>query len=142
MLDWWNKMQVEMSTWEYAGAPEILETQGLGPCMGIAIYDPQTKSGYLAHLVSPISTTHWQELMGDVSSSFPNLSELEVTLAGACIEDETDIGNREYVFDDLTERGFRKIREAFNDNINGCVDLVLYLSSGRIEIETEEIDLF
>jgi hypothetical protein len=135
-------MNVEINEWVYDTAPEILETIGLGPCMGIAIYDQRTQSGYLAHLVSPKATKHWNEFMAEVSNRFSDLSKLEVTLAGACIEDEDDVGNREYVLEDLERRGFKKINTEFNDDLCYCADLVLYLNNGELEIEHTDLNDF
>lgn len=37
-------------------APDILTTLGLGSCVGIALWDPKTKIGGLAHVMLPDST--------------------------------------------------------------------------------------
>ena len=37
-------------------APNVITTLGLGSCIGIAMYDPQTKIGGLVHVMLPDST--------------------------------------------------------------------------------------
>jgi len=42
-----------MSHYGIAKSPDRLETQALGSCVGIALYDPQTKLGGIAHPMLP-----------------------------------------------------------------------------------------
>lgn len=52
-----NKIiKVGMADLSIACAPDILTTLGLGSCVGIALYDPSTKIGGLAHIMLPDST--------------------------------------------------------------------------------------
>lgn len=54
MKEGWIK--VGMADLKVAKAPEVLTTLGLGSCVGIALYDPLTKVGGLAHIMLPDST--------------------------------------------------------------------------------------
>lgn len=49
-------IKVGMADLSIAKAPDILTTLGLGSCVGIALYDPTTKVGGLAHIMLPDST--------------------------------------------------------------------------------------
>lgn len=49
-------IKVGMADLKTAKAPDILTTLGLGSCIGIAIWDPVTKIGGLAHVMLPDST--------------------------------------------------------------------------------------
>lgn len=49
-------IKVGMADLKTAKAPDILKTLGLGSCIGIAIWDPVTKIGGLAHVMLPDST--------------------------------------------------------------------------------------
>lgn len=40
-----------------AKAPAILETRGLGSCVGVALYDEKNKIGALAHIMLPFSSS-------------------------------------------------------------------------------------
>lgn len=49
-------IKVGMADLNIAKAPDVLTTLGLGSCVGIALYDPITKVGGLAHIMLPDST--------------------------------------------------------------------------------------
>lgn len=49
-------IKVGMADLSIAKEPDILTTLGLGSCVGIALYDPSTKIGGLAHIMLPDST--------------------------------------------------------------------------------------
>ena len=49
-------IKVGMADLSIAKEPDILTTLGLGSCVGIALYDPSTKVGGLAHIMLPDST--------------------------------------------------------------------------------------
>ena len=48
-------IKVGMADLSIAKEPDILTTLGLGSCVGIALYDPSTKIGGLAHIMLPDS---------------------------------------------------------------------------------------
>ncbi|MGL4798498.1 MAG: chemotaxis protein CheD [Cellulosilyticaceae bacterium] len=49
-------IKVGMADLNVAKHPSILTTLGLGSCVGVALYDPLTKVGGLAHVMLPDST--------------------------------------------------------------------------------------
>ena len=49
-------IKVGMADLKICKAPDAVTTLGLGSCIGIAIRDPQTKIGGLAHIMLPDST--------------------------------------------------------------------------------------
>ena len=49
-------IKVGMADLNSCKAPEALTTLGLGSCIGIVLYDPQTKVSGLAHIMLPDST--------------------------------------------------------------------------------------
>lgn len=51
-----DKIKVGMADLKVARAPLILTTLGLGSCVGVALFDPKTKVGGLAHIMLPDST--------------------------------------------------------------------------------------
>ena len=50
-------IKVGMADFNICKEPDIITTLGLGSCIGIALYDPTTKIGGLAHIMLPDSTT-------------------------------------------------------------------------------------
>ena len=51
-----NMIKVGMADLKLCKAPDAITTLGLGSCVGIAIRDPMTKIGGLAHIMLPDST--------------------------------------------------------------------------------------
>lgn len=51
-----NKIKVGISDYKVSASPNILMTLGLGSCIGIAIYDKESKVGGLSHIMLPDST--------------------------------------------------------------------------------------
>lgn len=49
-------IKVGMADLNICKAPDMITTLGLGSCIGIAVYDPVTKVGGLAHIMLPDST--------------------------------------------------------------------------------------
>lgn len=49
-------IKVGMADLNICKCPEVITTLGLGSCIGIALYDPVTKIGGLAHIMLPDST--------------------------------------------------------------------------------------
>ena len=49
-------IKVGMADLKTAKSPDVLTTLGLGSCIGIALWDPTTKIGGLAHVMLPDST--------------------------------------------------------------------------------------
>ena len=46
-------IKVRIAECKIAGAPALLQSYGLGSCVGVALYDPQTRIGGLAHILLP-----------------------------------------------------------------------------------------
>lgn len=51
-----EEIKVGIAEWKVAHNPARLITLGLGSCVGIALYDPRTSIGGLAHIMLPDST--------------------------------------------------------------------------------------
>lgn len=49
-------VKVGMADYKIGRAPDILISYGLGSCIGISLYDPQTKIGGLLHIMLPDSS--------------------------------------------------------------------------------------
>ena len=49
-------IRVGMADYKVGRAPSTIISYGLGSCIGVSIYDPQTKAGGLLHIMLPDST--------------------------------------------------------------------------------------
>lgn len=127
-----------------AKSPAILETTGQGPCLGICIYHPPTKSGYLGHMHVPQVNPTWSELMNKIRRTYRrDLGKLEVTLTGLSPDNldekclESYVSNRKFVVDYLLQRGFKsnKIKKKFNEEGDVGIITVFDLRTGTVSIK-------
>lgn len=79
-------IKVGMADLNTATEPDTLITLGLGSCIGIALYDPVSKVGGLAHIMLPDSTQ---------IKNNSNLAKFADTAITALIEQMTEIGARQ-----------------------------------------------
>ena len=90
-----NMIKVGMADLKLCRAPDAITTLGLGSCVGIAIRDPITKIGGLAHIMLPDSTqfagsvnvpkfadTGVKELVRIIVAAGANRSRLVAKIAG------------------------------------------------------------
>lgn len=88
-------IKVGMADLNVCKAPDMITTLGLGSCIGIAVYDPVTKIGGLAHIMLPDSTqmrnnsniakfadTGIEELIKRVTAAGANKRRLVAKIAG------------------------------------------------------------
>lgn len=103
-------IKVGMADLNICKAPDVITTLGLGSCIGIALYDPITKVGGLAHIMLPDSTkiknnaniakfadTGIEELVKRVVAAGAIKSRLVAKIAGGAkmfeVSGLSDIGN-------------------------------------------------
>lgn len=88
-------IKVGMADLKVCKAPDSVTTLGLGSCIGIAIVDPQTKIGGLAHIMLPDSSaiknntnvakfadTGIEELVKQMAAAGANKSRMVAKIAG------------------------------------------------------------
>lgn len=103
-------IKVGMADLNICKSPNIITTLGLGSCIGIALYDPVTKIGGLAHIMLPDSTqirnnsniakfadTGIEELLKRVIEAGASKSRLKAKIAGGAkmfaVSKLSDVGN-------------------------------------------------
>jgi chemotaxis receptor (MCP) glutamine deamidase CheD len=87
----WDRSDIEVGMGEWAEARDgrIIKTGGLGPCIGVAIYDPIEKSGYIAHTMgAEIETVI--DLSIKLAEKIKNTAKLKVWISGGEISDEDE----------------------------------------------------
>lgn len=107
-------IKVGMADLKICKAPDAVTTLGLGSCVGVAIRDPNTKIGGLAHIMLPDSTTiqnnsnipkfadtGTKELVKQLVAAGANKSRLVAKIAGGAAmfafqsqNDLTSVGDR------------------------------------------------
>lgn len=103
-------IKVGMADLNICKSPDIITTLGLGSCIGIALYDPTTKLGGLAHIMLPDSTqirnnsniakfadTGIEELVRRMTEAGASKSRLKAKIAGGAkmfqVSGLSDVGN-------------------------------------------------
>ncbi|HUD06117.1 MAG TPA: hypothetical protein VMR18_04365 [Candidatus Saccharimonadales bacterium] len=93
----------------------ILEVT-LGPCVGVSIYDPSIRTGFLGHFADQ-DVAHrdlFETFLRDATDKIPDLSTVRIWLGGA----ETGFGSN---LDEITLRTRRlisaRVKEVFGDKV-------------------------
>lgn len=138
-------IKVGMTDLNLCRDPDIITTLGLGSCIGIALYDPSTKIGGLAHIMLPDSTkmrnnsniakfadTGIEELLNRMIKAGAVKSRLVAKIAGGAkmfeVSGLSDIGNvgqrnAEASRAKLKQLGIRLIAEDTGLNYGRTVEL-------------------
>lgn len=140
-------VRVEMGEWAEARHGQFMETVGLGPCVGLALYDPVSRTGYMAHTCGPETRT-LIDLLDAAAKDISQVSRLRVWIGGgqlncgdAVPDDACHSSIREDVLSLLTEFGIRPKNLAVDwvDNPNQMAHIFLDCRTGEGTIEIEEL---
>ena len=89
---------------------KILTTGGMNPCIGIAIYNPKKKCGYLIHDPHIIQNNKLEKMLVDIIKDLGDKDLLKIRVAGNSImsgEEKNNIdemlSNRPYVLETLSK---------------------------------------
>ena len=149
-------IRVGMADYKVGRAPSVLISYGLGSCIGISLYDPQTKIGGLLHIMLPDSNqarasdnpakfadTGLPLMLNDVISMGASKSRLVAKIAGGAqmfaFSNATDImrvgtRNADTVKKILQRMGIRLIAEDTGGNYGRTVQIDL--SNGVYKVKT------
>ena len=150
-----NVIKVGMADLNICKSPDMITTLGLGSCIGIAIYDPSTKIGGLAHIMLPDSTqimnnsniakfadTGITELVDRMVKAGANRRKMEAKIAGGAkmfaINSNSDLGrigdkNAEASKKTLSKLGIKLLAEETGLNYGRTVEL--YCETGEFHIK-------
>ncbi|MEK6939304.1 MAG: hypothetical protein AABX31_01110, partial [Nanoarchaeota archaeon] len=135
---------VEIREMTKAHSRDILWTDGLGPCIAVAVYDPVTKSGYLMHALLHTSLEpHIEQIKND----YLDLSRLHVFVTGNSLSFYNEAEQRKF---DFAERLYVEevIAKSFNKRgttirwlpDHHCGELRLDLSTGKFKAGSEKLE--
>lgn len=149
-------VKVGMADLNICKSPDMITTLGLGSCIGIALYDPVTKIGGLAHIMLPDSTqmknnqniakfadTGITELVRRMVAAGASKQRLVAKIAGGArmfeVNVATNIGN---IGDRNAEASQKKLRElgiplkAQDTGLNYGRTVELYAETGEFRIKS------
>ena len=149
-------IKVGMADYKVGRGPSVLISYGLGSCIGISLYDPQTQIGGLLHIMRPDSTqarasdnpakfadTGLPLMLNDVIGMGASRSRLVAKIAGGAqmfaFSNATDImrvgtRNAEAVKRILREMGIRVIAEDTGGSYGRTVQIDL--ANGVYKVKT------
>jgi len=146
VASFYESIEVQMDSWDIGKEGQLLATSGLGTCTGVAIYDPLTHTGHMAHLASPLADRDLMEAMLEsVRQNSTTESQLKAWVRGCSEGEDEDLladvaADRNYVLDSLGELGILDDSLDVNwlESPEGSVDMALNCSSGVCETITED----
>ena len=80
----------DIDEWGPVEYPDTGETSGLGPCLGVILYDPLERKAMVGHFVSILYTSGHKRLLEDAATFFSDRQRLKVWLAGLAPDDGPD----------------------------------------------------
>lgn len=77
-------LEVPMKSWAASDESHtVLFTHGLGPCIGLTVYDPATKKGFMGHIADPVLQQGMIEEMFDaLKQDVSDPSKLKIWVRG------------------------------------------------------------
>lgn len=154
MIDQFNyneAQSIRMSEWRIFDTGEIIETGGLGPCVGIIIYNPISKQATVGHFSDP----RHEDIKGMITSTinkFRDQDKLIVHLGGASPFDtssfegvDEDINKyeqiRKFTIKTLTDYGFNnnQININWENDENMTTIMRICTNTGNVEYLKESI---
>ncbi len=142
------EVAVEMSEWKKGAPNSILTTTGLGPCTGIAIYNPEKRIGHMGHFIAPhIDRRDVESMFESALSETNDPAKLPVWMRGCCDEDDyyglwPDDGpsakeykqlSRDYLAELLASHGMTNIDTDWNLDSESSVWMDLDCQTGAFE---------
>ncbi len=77
-----REVAVGMYEMKKARCPNILVSEGIGPCIAIALYDEKTKSGYMMHQPN-FEPKNLESKIGNIREDYKDLGRLRVLVTGS-----------------------------------------------------------
>ncbi len=138
-------IEVDQGEWKIATPPNSIETTGLGPCVGIIVYDPELKKAMCGHFTWPEHGLN--EMLNEAAKIFPDKNRLKIYVGGRNPSDDDPPytftkAKREYVKNSLASHGFQnsQITIKWSDSSSEITVMRIDPSVGEIEYDQEDMD--
>lgn len=129
--------------WKITKAPNIIETTGLGPCVGVIVYDPESKQAMVGHFVDP-TVDDFPGMLDEAVKHFPDKSKLKIYIGGGAPEPDDaphfthDKEKRAFVKKQLVDHGFQNSQITTRyQNSNDSTILRIDTSTGTVGYDEE-----
>lgn len=129
--------------WKLAGSPDVIETTALGPCLGVAIYDPESKQAMVGHFTEP-RISDFPEMLDEARKRFGDSEKLRVFIGGGspdlsndpALADHRD--KRDFINKQLEDHGFKssQVTAKYQDSATATI-LRVDTSTGNVDYDEE-----
>lgn len=84
LIDPLRVTEIPMKAWGASdGTHTVLFTHGLGPCIGLTVYDPVTKKGFMGHIANPaLEQGTLDEMFAAIRSTTEDTARLQIWVRG------------------------------------------------------------
>lgn len=137
-------IEVDIGEWKITKAPNIIETTGLGPCVGVIVYDPETKQAMVGHFVDP-RVDNLQSMLDEAVQRFPNKERLQVYVGGQAPSPHhaphytEEKAKRAFVKKQLESHGFQNSQATIRwQDSNQNTILSIDTASGKVDYNEED----
>ena len=134
-------IDVEQGSWdriENPGYPEDISTGGMGPCVGIFIYNVASKVTYAGHFIAPHThcSDNVEKMIDGAMNEFQGSEEITIYISGAVLGECESQDKRAFVKKLLTERCGQNSNLCFRWPKPGVdsVEMVLNPNDGLFEV--------
>lgn len=134
---------VGIAEWRKASAPQTIGTLGLGPCLGVGLYIPAARDGYMGHFVAPASASQEiEEMFDDALTQSTRPSLLRGWARGGGVDPNLGLeharASRDYVVDLFAQAGIARVDVKWSASSDNAVDMILACGRGVFR-STEEL---
>lgn len=134
---------VEQGEWRKASATQTIGTLRLGPCLGVGLYIPKAKDGYVGHFVAPASAPQEiNEMFSDALAQTNRPDLLRGWARGGGVDPSVGLEyaqeSRNYVVDLFAQAGIVKADVEWSESAENVMNMILACSNGAFR-STEEL---
>lgn len=136
-------IEVNQFEWKLATPPHSIETTGMGPCVGVIVYDPALKKAMCGHYPSP--ERYLDNMLDETVKNFPDKSRLKVYVGGGSPSGDDQPytatkKTREYVKKALASYGFQNSQISIKWTDSSWESTIMRIDPaiGEVEYEQEE----
>ncbi len=129
--------------WKLAKAPDIIETTGLGPCIGVIVFDPNSHQALAGHFTDP-RVDNLSGMLDEARQRFADPGALRIYIGGGAPNPydaphyTDDKAKRAFVKQLLRTRGFQPEQVTIRyHNSDDTTVLRLDTSTGEVEYEDD-----
>ncbi len=130
---------IQLKQWdiEYVPPGNVVDTGGLGPCIGVILYNKEAHTAYAGHFLD-VRMDGLETMVKNALSRFQDPASLEVYVAGNSIGNEEDaeyfVNDRKFVTDLLRSHDLINTYIRWSPPNTGA-HLILNVDSGKNELE-------